>query len=80
MSKTIGDFLIERLGERSITREFVFPHDVINGIMGSLNRLQKQMDFVQVSHEENAAFMACNHSKFTGEVGVCLATSKESLK
>ncbi len=75
MSKTVGDFLIERLGEWGIKRIFGFPGDGINGLMGSLNRLQDKMDFVQVRHEENAAFMACAHSKFTGEVGVCMATS-----
>jgi len=43
--------------------------------MGALNRARDKMDFIQVRHEESAAFMACAHSKFTGEVGVCLATS-----
>ncbi|MDQ6608193.1 MAG: thiamine pyrophosphate-requiring protein, partial [Bacteroidota bacterium] len=75
MSKTVGDFLIERLGEWGIKRIFGFPGDGINGLMGSLNRMQDKMDFVQVRHEENAAFMACAHSKFTGEVGICMATS-----
>ncbi|MEP6682076.1 MAG: thiamine pyrophosphate-requiring protein [Parafilimonas sp.] len=75
MSKTVGDFLIERLHEWNISRIFGFPGDGINGLMGALNRADGKIDFVQVRHEENAAFMACAHAKFTGEVGVCMATS-----
>lgn len=75
MSKQVSDFLIERLLEWDIKRIFGFPGDGINGIMGALDRAKEKMDFIQVRHEENAAFMACAHSKFTGEVGVCLATS-----
>ena len=44
-------------------------------IMGAMNRPQDKLEFVQVRHEETAAFMACAHAKFTGEVGICLATS-----
>ncbi len=75
MAKLVSDFLIERLLEWNITRIFGFPGDGINGILGALDRAKDKMDFIQVRHEENAAFMACAHSKFTGEVGVCLATS-----
>lgn len=75
MSKQVSDFLIERLTEWNIKRVFGFPGDGINGIMGALDRAKDKIDFVQVRHEENAAFMACAHSKFTGEVGVCMATS-----
>ncbi len=75
MAKLVSDFLIERLREWGINRIFGFPGDGINGIMGALERAEGKMDFIQVRHEENAAFMACAHSKFTGEVGVCLATS-----
>jgi pyruvate dehydrogenase (quinone) len=75
MAQTVGDFLIERLSEWNITRIFGFPGDGINGLMGALNRAKGKIDFVQVRHEENAAFMACAHAKFTGEVGVCMATS-----
>ncbi|MEO6814007.1 MAG: thiamine pyrophosphate-requiring protein [Ginsengibacter sp.] len=75
MSKQVSDFLIERLLEWNITRIFGFPGDGINGILGALDRAKGKMDFIQVRHEENAAFMACAHSKFTGEVGVCMATS-----
>ncbi len=75
MNKQVSDFLIERLQEWGIKRIFGFPGDGINGIMGALDRHTDKMDFIQVRHEENAAFMACAHAKFTGEVGVCLATS-----
>lgn len=75
MSKTVSDFLLERLSEWGIKRIFGFPGDGINGITGALNRAGDQFDFVQVRHEEMAAFMACAHAKFTGEVGVCMATS-----
>lgn len=75
MSQTVGDFIIQRLGDWGVKRIFGFPGDGINGLMGSLNRMQDKMDFVQVRHEEDAAFMACAHAKFTGEVGICMATS-----
>ena len=75
MSMKVSDFLIKRLLEWNITRIFGFPGDGINGIIGALERAKDKMDFIQVRHEEQAAFMACAHSKFTGEVGVCLATS-----
>jgi pyruvate dehydrogenase (quinone) len=75
MSQTVGDFLISRLHEWGITRIFGFPGDGINGLMGALDRAKDAIDFIQVRHEEDAAFMACGHAKFTGEVGVCMATS-----
>ena len=75
MSTTVSDFLLERLGEWGITRIYGYPGDGINGIMGALNRAGDAFDFIQVRHEEMAAFMACGHAKFTGQVGVCLATS-----
>ena len=70
-----GDFLIERLSGWGVTRVYGYPGDGINGIMGALERAADRMRFIQVRHEEMAAFMACAHAKFTGEVGVCLATS-----
>jgi len=75
MKNTVSDYLIKRMHEWGITRIFGFPGDGINGIMGALNRHRDIMDFIQVRHEEMAAFMACAHAKFTGEVGVCMATS-----
>lgn len=75
MTKNVSDFLVRRLSEWGVKRIFGFPGDGINGIMGALNRASDKLDFIQVRHEEMAAFMACAHAKFTGEVGVCLATS-----
>lgn len=75
MSKKVSDVLIDRLNQWGITRVFGFPGDGINGIMGGLNRAKDKLDFVQSRHEEEAAFMACAHAKYTGEVGVCMATS-----
>jgi pyruvate dehydrogenase (quinone) len=75
MKENVSDFLVRRLSEWGVKRIFGFPGDGINGIMGALNRASDKLDFIQVRHEEMAAFMACAHAKFTGEVGVCLATS-----
>jgi pyruvate dehydrogenase (quinone) len=75
MTTTVSDFLLARLHEWGITRIYGYPGDGINGIMGALNRAAGEFEFVQVRHEEMAAFMACGHAKFTGQVGVCVATS-----
>jgi pyruvate dehydrogenase (quinone) len=75
MSKTVGDFLWQRLRDNGIHRVFGYPGDGINGLVGALDRAHNDPEFVQVRHEEMAAFMAAAHAKFTGEVGVCLATS-----
>jgi pyruvate dehydrogenase (quinone) len=77
MSDTVGDYLLERLSTWGIKRIYGYPGDGINGILGAFNRSSngQRPEFVQVRHEEMAAFMACAHAKFTGEVGVCLATS-----
>ncbi|MGB9988505.1 thiamine pyrophosphate-requiring protein [Pseudoduganella rhizocola] len=74
MAKTVGDFLLQRLHDWGVRRVFAYPGDGINGIMGAFGR-QDKIDFIQARHEEMAAFMATAHAKFTGEVGVCLATS-----
>ena len=71
----VSDFLIERLAAWNVKRIFGYPGDGINGIMGALNRSKGKIEFIQTRHEEMAAFMACGHAKFTGEVGVCMATS-----
>lgn len=75
MKKTISDFLIQCLYDWNIRRIYGFPGDGINGIMGALARAQDKIRFIQARHEELAAFEACAHAKFTGEIGVCLATS-----
>src|SRR5476649_1363893 len=75
MSETTSDFLVHRLHQWGVHRIYGYPGDGINGILGALERSGDGMRFIQVRHEEMAAFMACAHAKFTGEVGVCLATS-----
>ena len=74
MSKTVGDYILERLHDWGVRRIFGYPGDGIGGLVAALGRDDK-IDFVQTRHEEEAAFMACAHAKWTGEVGVCLATS-----
>ena len=66
---------MRRLIEWGVKRIYGYPGDGINGIMGAFGRIDGKIDFVQVRHEEMAAFMACAHAKFTGEIGVCMATS-----
>jgi pyruvate dehydrogenase (quinone) len=68
-----GDFLVDRLKEWGVRRIYGYPGDGIDGVIGSLQR-DGGIDFIQVRHEEMAAFMAVGHAKFTGEIGVCLAT------
>src|SRR3954454_1390540 len=76
MGTTVADALLDRLRAWGVYRVFGFPGDGINGIIGAFNRAQgKGPEFIQARHEEMAAFMATGHAKFTGEVGVCTATS-----
>jgi pyruvate dehydrogenase (quinone) len=75
MAETASDFLIKRITQWGLKRIYGYPGDGINGIIGAIDRAGDAIDYVQVRHEEMAAFMACAHAKFTGEVGICLATS-----
>ena len=75
MSATVSDQILDRLHAWGVRRVFGYPGDGINGLMGAFGRQQLGLEFVQVRHEELAAFMATAHAKFTGEVGVCMATS-----
>jgi len=75
MAKLVSDFVLERLTEWGIHRIYGYPGDGINGFLGALDRADGDPEFIQARHEEMAAFMACGHAKYTGEVGVCLATS-----
>src|SRR5437764_5306286 len=75
MSKTGGDLLIDILIDWGVEVVFGLPGDGINGIMEALRTRQERIRFVQVRHEEAAAFMACAYAKVTGRLGVCLATS-----
>jgi pyruvate dehydrogenase (quinone) len=76
MSETVADHLLHRLAsDWGVKRIYGYPGDGINGIIGAFGRGDGRPEFIQVRHEEMAAFMACAHAKFTGEAGVCLATS-----
>jgi pyruvate dehydrogenase (quinone) len=55
---------------------FGYPGDGINGVFGALNRASDKIEFIQARHEEMAAFMASAYAKFSGELGVCIATSR----
>src|SRR3954454_17415172 len=73
---TVADYTLQRLATWGVRRVYGYPGDGVNGLMGAFDRLGADAPaFVQVRHEEMAAFMACAHAKFTGEVGVCMATS-----
>jgi len=75
MAKTTADLLVERLVDWGVDTIFGFPGDGINGIFEALRTRQDTMRFIQVRHEEAAAFAACGYAKYTGRLGVCLATS-----
>lgn len=72
--QTVSDFVLDRLGQWGVQRIYGYPGDGINGLIGAFGR-NPALQFVQARHEEGAAFMACAHAKFTGQVGVCMATS-----
>ena len=72
---TASDVLVESLIDWGVEVVFGLPGDGINGIMESLRTHQEKIRFVQVRHEESAAFCACGYAKLTGKLGVCLATS-----
>ncbi len=74
MATTVGEFILRRLTEWGVKRVYGYPGDGINGILGGFHHVP-ELEFTQVRHEELASFAACAHAKFTGEVGVCMATS-----
>src|SRR3979409_343119 len=75
MPSTTSDVLADRLIDWGVRVVFGLPGDGINGIMEALRTREDRISFIQVRHEEAAAFMACGYAKFTGRIGVCLATS-----
>src|SRR5439155_6962433 len=75
MAKTAAEILIDSIHDWGVDVIFGLPGDGINGIMEALRKRQHQVRFIQVRHEESAAFMACAYAKYTGKLGVCLATS-----
>jgi pyruvate dehydrogenase (quinone) len=75
MADNVADFIWQRLREWGVRRVYGYPGDGIGGLIGALARMEGEIDFVQARHEEMAGLMACAEAKFTGEVGVCIATS-----
>jgi thiamine pyrophosphate-dependent acetolactate synthase large subunit-like protein len=75
MAKTTGEVIVDRLIDWGVDTIFGMPGDGINGIFEALRVAQEKIRFIQVRHEESAAFMACSYAKFTGRLGVCMATS-----
>src|SRR2546429_4173445 len=75
MAKTVADLLIERLLDWGVEIVFSLPGDGINGIFEAGRETQDKLKYIQVRHEEAAAFAACGYAKYTGRLGVCMATS-----
>ncbi|MGH7025504.1 MAG: thiamine pyrophosphate-requiring protein [Caulobacteraceae bacterium] len=75
MSENVSEFVWRRLGEWGLRRVYGYPGDGVGGLDVALEKAKDRMDYIQVRHEEMAAFMASAHAKFTGEVGLCYATS-----
>jgi pyruvate dehydrogenase (quinone) len=75
MSINVSDFVWRRLQEWGIKRVYGYPGDGVGGLDVALEKVKDSLQYIQVRHEEMAAFMASAHAKFTGEVGLCYATS-----
>src|ERR671935_723215 len=74
MGQNVAEFILSRLNEWGVDKIYGYPGDGINGLLGAFHKVDKP-EFIQTRHEEIAAFAACGHAKFTGQVGVCMATS-----
>src|SRR5579884_3032821 len=75
MAKTAGDVIVETLMQWGVDTVFGFPGDGVDGVIEAFRKQMDKIKFIQVRHEEAAAFMACGYAKFTGKLGVCVATS-----
>jgi pyruvate dehydrogenase (quinone) len=75
MSQTVGEHILRRLIAWGVKRVYGYPGDGINGLLGGFHAVGDELEFIQTRHEELASFQACAHAKFTGETGVCMATS-----
>src|SRR5947209_9486144 len=75
MSQTVAELIIQRLLDWDVKTVFSLPGDGINGIFEAWRQHKDKLRYIQVRHEEAAAFAACGHAKFTGALGVCMATS-----
>src|SRR3954466_3000185 len=75
VATTVAEFMLNRLVEWGVNRVYGYPGDGINGLLGAFHHVGDRLEFTQCRHEEIASFAATAHAKFTGEVGVCMATS-----
>jgi pyruvate dehydrogenase (quinone) len=75
MASNVAEFILNRLTEWGVKRVYGYPGDGINGLLGAFHQVGDRLAFTQTRHEELAAFAACAHAKYTGELGVCMATS-----
>ena len=75
MSRNVSEYVWHRLSEWGLKRVYGYPGDGVGGLDVALEKAKDFMEYVQVRHEEMAAFMASAHAKFTGQVGLCYATS-----
>src|SRR5947209_11656361 len=75
MAQTAAEIIVDTLVDWGVNTIFGIPGDGVNGLIEALRKAQDKIKFIQTRHEEAAAFMACGHAKFTGRLGVCLATS-----
>src|SRR4051794_40506862 len=75
MAKLVADLLVERLIQWGVDTIFGLPGDGVDGLFEALRTHQEKLRFIQVRHEEAAAFAACGYAKYTGRLGVCVATS-----
>jgi thiamine pyrophosphate-dependent acetolactate synthase large subunit-like protein len=78
MSANVADFLLQRLRDWGVARVYGYPGDGINAIIGAFRRAENDPELIQVRHEEMAAFMACGHAKFTGEMAATSSGAKST--
>ena len=74
MAEQVADFVLKRLRQWGIEYVYAYPGDGINGLVAAFGRADHQPQFIQTRHEEMAAFAAAGYAKFSGRVGVCMAT------
>jgi len=75
MGQTVADYILSRLREWHVGQVFGYPGDGINGLIAAFGKADNNPQFIQSRHEEMSAFQATGYAKFSGEVGVCMATS-----
>src|SRR2546429_1817095 len=76
MAELVADYVLERLTEWGVHRIYGYPGDGINAFLGAFDRAGGNPEFIQVRHEEMAAFLACGHATFTGEGGDFITTTR----